>query len=71
MTRATPSDDALPVSAEVRIDAVCRRFEAAWQAVGSGGPRPALADSLKDAAEPERPGGDSPAERPAGGNANH
>jgi hypothetical protein len=50
---ATP-EESLPVSVELRIDAVCQVFEAAWQAAGNGGIRPRIEDYLGAAAEPER-----------------
>jgi hypothetical protein len=40
----------LPLSVARRINAVCNRFELAWQA----GPRPRLEDFLGELAEPER-----------------
>jgi hypothetical protein len=42
MIAGVPSEESLPLSAEMRIDAVCQRFEAAWKAVPSGGPRPVI-----------------------------
>jgi hypothetical protein len=40
------SEESLPLSQELRIDAVCRAFEAAWQAAGDGAPRPRIEDFL-------------------------
>jgi serine/threonine-protein kinase len=54
MTAGVPSDDALRLSAEVRIDAVCGRFEAAWKAAETGGARPAIEAFLEGQAQPER-----------------
>jgi hypothetical protein len=54
MTAGVPSEESLPLSAEMRIDAVCVRFEAAWKAVASGGARPAIEAYLGDAADAER-----------------
>jgi serine/threonine-protein kinase len=54
MTAGVPDEESLPLSVELRIDAVCGRFEAAWQAVPSGGPRPAIEAYLGDTAEPQR-----------------
>lgn len=39
-------DESLPLSAELRIDAVCQSFEAAWKAGGADGPRPRIEDYL-------------------------
>jgi tRNA A-37 threonylcarbamoyl transferase component Bud32 len=47
-------EESLPLALELRIDAVCQSFEAAWQAAGSGGPRPRIEDHLGAAAELER-----------------
>jgi hypothetical protein len=54
MTARVPDNESLPLSAELRIDAVCQRFEAAWQAVVSGGARPAIEAYLVAAAQSER-----------------
>src|SRR5262249_48851925 len=43
------ADDSLSLSTEEHIDAVCRRFEAAWKA----GERPRLEDYLAGTAEPQ------------------
>jgi serine/threonine-protein kinase len=47
-------DESLPLSLELRIDAVCRSFEAAWKAAGSGGTRPRIEDYLATASDAER-----------------
>src|SRR5262249_32401227 len=39
-------EESLPLSLELRIDAVCRSFEAAWKAEGASGTRPCLEDYL-------------------------
>jgi DNA-binding beta-propeller fold protein YncE/tRNA A-37 threonylcarbamoyl transferase component Bud32 len=54
MMAGVPSEDSLPLSAELRIDAVCQRFEAAWRAVKCGGARPVVEAYLDHAAVPER-----------------
>jgi hypothetical protein len=54
MTAGVPSENSLPLSVELRIDAVCRRFEAAWQAVATGGARPRIKDYLPAVEEGER-----------------
>jgi WD40 repeat protein/serine/threonine protein kinase len=54
MAAGVPDEDSLPLSVELRIDAVCGCFEAAWQAVKYGGDRPAIEAYLSSAAEPER-----------------
>jgi hypothetical protein len=54
MTAGVPSEESLPLSAELRIDAVCGRFEEEWKAVASGGPRPAIEAYLVAAAQSER-----------------
>src|SRR5262245_28693291 len=46
--------DAVPVSVGRRLDDVCRRFEAAWQATRPAAPPPLIEDYLNMAAEPER-----------------
>jgi len=46
MAAGDPNEESLPLSAEMRIDAVCVRFEAAWKAVANGGTRPAIGKSL-------------------------
>jgi serine/threonine-protein kinase len=54
MTGGVPSEDSLPLSAELRIDAVCQRFEDAWKAEACGGTRPAVEEYVRAAAAPER-----------------
>jgi serine/threonine-protein kinase len=39
-------EESLPLSRELRVDAVCRSFEAAWQAADGGGVRPRIEDYL-------------------------
>jgi WD40 repeat protein/thiol-disulfide isomerase/thioredoxin len=39
-------DESWPLSLELRIDAVCRAFEAAWKGAGTSGTRPRLEDYL-------------------------
>jgi WD40 repeat protein/serine/threonine protein kinase len=53
MTAGLPDEDSLPLSVELRIDAVCQRFEAAWQAIEHGGARPVIEAYMDAAAEPE------------------
>src|SRR5262245_46982577 len=48
-THRRPGSEALPLLVELRVDAVCRRFEAAWRA----GRRPRIEDHLGEAPEPE------------------
>jgi hypothetical protein len=40
--------DSLPLSVHLRLEEVCARFEAAWQATGSDGSVPCLRDYLGD-----------------------
>jgi WD40 repeat protein len=54
MTAGAPNHESLPLSAEMRLDAVCQRFEAAWQAVASGGTPPRIEDYLPAVEEAER-----------------
>jgi WD40 repeat protein/serine/threonine protein kinase len=54
MTAGVSSEDSLSLSVELRIDAVCRRFEAAWKAAGAGGSRPRIEDYLPAVEEEER-----------------
>jgi WD40 repeat protein len=50
MSQTSPSGgDPLPVALQLRVDAVCLRFEAAWQT----GARPCIADYLVPASKPE------------------
>jgi tetratricopeptide (TPR) repeat protein len=48
------AEEAVPLSVELRVDAACRTFEAAWQAAGDGGTRPRIEDYLATADEGER-----------------
>src|SRR5262249_53775078 len=45
--------DSLPCSVELRIDAVCLTFEAAWQSTGDRDDGPRIEDYLDAGAEPE------------------
>jgi WD40 repeat protein len=54
MTAGAPNNESLQLSAEMRIDAVCTRFEAAWQAVKGGDPAPRIEDYLPAVEEAER-----------------
>jgi WD40 repeat protein len=54
MTDGVSSEESLPLSAELRIDSVCGRFEAAWQAVRGAGAWPVIEAYLGNAPEPER-----------------
>jgi hypothetical protein len=54
MTAGIPDEGSLPLSAEMRIDAVCRRFEKAWKAASAGGSRPRIKDYLPAVNETER-----------------
>jgi RNA polymerase sigma-70 factor, ECF subfamily len=47
-------DDSLPLSVELRIDALCQTFEVAWKRTGKGGAPPRLEDLLGAVAESER-----------------
>jgi WD40 repeat protein len=47
-------DNSLPVSVQLRIDEVCARFEAAWQAAGADGPPPRLEQFVGAATGRER-----------------
>src|SRR5262249_11553268 len=44
----------LALSLELRVDAACQSFEAAWKAVGRTGVRPRIEDCLAAAGEAER-----------------
>src|SRR5438874_508852 len=46
--------DSLPLAVELRIDALCQTFEAAWKRVANGGAQPRMEDLLNAVAEPER-----------------
>jgi WD40 repeat protein len=46
--------DSLPVTAQLRLEDVCARFERAWQAAGAHGAPPLVGDFLRDASGPER-----------------
>ena len=48
------SEGSLPVSAELRIDAMCQAFEAAWKAAGEADPRPRIEEYLGTTIQPER-----------------
>jgi hypothetical protein len=48
------SEGSLPLSVELRVDAVCQAFEAAWKAAGDGGIRPRIEDYLGAAADEHR-----------------
>ena len=54
MTAAVPSEESLSLSVQLRIDAVCQLFEAAWQTVTHGSSRPTIEAYLNTAAESER-----------------
>jgi serine/threonine-protein kinase len=54
MTAGVPDEDSLPLSAELRIDDLCSRFEEAWKAAASGGARPRIEDYLLAVEEAER-----------------
>jgi serine/threonine-protein kinase len=55
MTAGVPSEESLPLSLELRIEAECTRFEAAWKgAAASGGPQPRIEDYLPAVEEAER-----------------
>jgi WD40 repeat protein/serine/threonine protein kinase len=45
----------LPLELAQRLDAICDRFEQAWQAVPAGAPRPRLEDYVADVTAAERP----------------
>jgi tetratricopeptide (TPR) repeat protein/tRNA A-37 threonylcarbamoyl transferase component Bud32 len=47
-------DDSLPVSGQLRLEEICARFEAAWQAAGTAATAPRMEEYLGAAAEPER-----------------
>jgi serine/threonine-protein kinase len=47
--------ESLPVSAHLRLEGVCARFEAAWNAAGSDGAAPRIEDYLNNGPEAERP----------------
>jgi hypothetical protein len=50
MSRSSPGDGGVSLSAEHRVDAVCQRFEAAWRA----GEEPRFEDYLQGWQEPDR-----------------
>jgi WD40 repeat protein len=52
--KSAAHEESLPLSQELRIDAVCRTFEAAWKAVDTGGTRPRLEDYLAAEAAADR-----------------
>src|SRR5262245_60100975 len=55
MTEKPPTRQPLLPSPQARrVDNVCDRFEAAWQAVAQGGPRPRLEDYLTGAQTEDR-----------------
>jgi hypothetical protein len=45
---AALSTESLPLHLELRIDAVCRIFEAAWKAAANGNIRPRIEDYLPE-----------------------
>jgi WD40 repeat protein len=47
-------DDSLPLSVKLRVEEVCTRFEAAWQAAGPHGAPPRIEDCLAGTTERER-----------------
>jgi hypothetical protein len=47
-------DDSLPVSGQLRLEEICARFEAAWQAAGTATTAPRMEEYLGAAAEAER-----------------
>jgi WD40 repeat protein len=49
-----PSQESLPPSVVERLDKVCDRFAAAWQAAACASQRPRIEDFLGDTPEPER-----------------
>src|SRR5262249_28187312 len=49
-----PAQRQLTPEEEAQIDAICDRFERAWQGVAGGGPTPSAADSLGDRQGPQR-----------------
>ena len=52
---SAPRAEPISVAVARRVDQVCDRFEAAWQAAGSRDQRPRIEDYLQDAPETERP----------------
>src|SRR5205823_1723586 len=50
MSDDTTTDDSVPLAVQRRVEAACRRFEAAWQS----GERPRLEDYLAETAGPEQ-----------------
>jgi serine/threonine protein kinase/Leucine-rich repeat (LRR) protein len=49
MSETAPAPDALPLDQQRQVNAVCDRFEAAWQAARAGRPPPRLEDYLAQA----------------------
>jgi serine/threonine-protein kinase len=47
-------EESLPLECDLRIDAACQAFEAAWQVAVRGGPRPGIEDYLAGVAATER-----------------
>jgi hypothetical protein len=47
-------NDLLPVAVQLRLEAACARFEAAWRATASAATAPRIEDHLGNAAGPER-----------------
>jgi serine/threonine protein kinase len=55
MSGASAADrESWPLSLELRVEAVCRAFEAAWQAAGDGGHPPRIEDYLAAAGAADR-----------------
>jgi WD40 repeat protein len=52
--RVALSEESLPLDLELRIEALCGPFEAAWKDAANGGTRPRIEDYLAAAAEAER-----------------
>jgi serine/threonine protein kinase len=52
--RSAMSEESLPLSVLLRIDAACQSFEAAWKAARDGGPQPRIEDYLVAAPDAER-----------------
>jgi WD40 repeat protein len=52
--QALAQEQSWSLALELRIDAACQSFEAAWKAAGDGGPRPRVEDYLAGADEADR-----------------
>jgi hypothetical protein len=52
---AADVNPSLPLSLELRLEAVCSAFESAWKKAGRGERRPRIDEYLAQLPEPQRP----------------